>query len=133
MNSHQNGNVLFLILVAVALFAALSYAVTSSTRSGGGSVSKDKAKANAALIVQHGTAIRNAVMRVKLSGNCTDTTLDFSNEIYKKTDEARTNTINANAPSSCYIYSANGGNIIPLVPSIDALGDLSVPNVGVGA
>lgn len=64
----ESGNVLFLILIAVALFAALSYAVTQSTRSGSGSTEKEGAALNSATITQHPTALRTAVVRMVLGG-----------------------------------------------------------------
>ena len=64
----ERGNVLFLILIAVALFAALSYAVTQSTRSGGGSAEKEKAILSSASMTQHPTAMRTGLVRMILSG-----------------------------------------------------------------
>lgn len=62
-----HGNALFIILIAVALFAALSYAVTQSGR-GGGSVNKEQIVIKAANMVQYATNLRTAVQRMVLNG-----------------------------------------------------------------
>ncbi len=67
----EKGNVLFLILIAVALFAALSYAVTQSTRSGGGDASKETNLVNAAGITQYPASVKTAITRMVVS-NATD-------------------------------------------------------------
>lgn len=64
----EKGNVLFLILIAVALFAALSYAVTQSTRSGGGSTEREQSILSGASMTQHPTALRTAIIRMILGG-----------------------------------------------------------------
>lgn len=65
---HEGGNVLFLILIAVALFAALSYVVTQSTRSGGGSTEREKNILSSAQMTQYPTALRTALIRLVLGG-----------------------------------------------------------------
>lgn len=64
----ERGNVLFLILIAVALFAALSYAVTQSTRSGGGSTEREQSILSGASMTQHPTALRTSIIRMILGG-----------------------------------------------------------------
>ena len=63
----QKGNVLFLILIAVALFAALSYAVTQSTR-GGGNADDESALIDSAAMTQFGASVATAIMRMRLAG-----------------------------------------------------------------
>ncbi|PZP56228.1 MAG: hypothetical protein DI586_04405 [Micavibrio aeruginosavorus] len=128
----QSGNVLFLILIAVALFAALSYAVTSSTRSGGGSASKEKAKANAAAIVQYAATLRSGIQRMKINNGCIDTGLEFNNSVFQRNDGTATNTANINAPfdKSCNLFDPAGGGMIPVVPGPDSLDLATVNNTG---
>ncbi len=64
----EGGNVLFLILIAVALFAALSYVVTQSTRSGSGGTEREKSILSSAQMTQYPTAIRTSVIRMVLAG-----------------------------------------------------------------
>lgn len=72
----RSGNVLFLILIAVALFAALSYVVTQSSRSGTAGVSDDKLALMATQLLQHGVATRTTIARMAVNGSNMDT-LDF--------------------------------------------------------
>lgn len=77
---NQKGNVLFLILIAVALFAALSYAVTQSSRSGG-DASRETNVLNSAQLTQYPASIRTAVMRLTIDG-IQDVQLLFSRPEY---------------------------------------------------
>ncbi len=127
LKSTETGNVLFLILIAVALFAALSYAVTSSSRSGGGNASKEQGSANAAAIIQYATAMRIAITRMKLSNNCTDFNLDFSNSDITAT--------NPDAPldKSCHVFEASGGNMAVLrLPISATAGTINPPQPIIG-
>ncbi len=65
--TNQKGNVLFLILIAVALFAALSYAVTQSSRSGG-DASRETNILNAAQLTQYPVTVRTAALRMIIDG-----------------------------------------------------------------
>ncbi|HBR69750.1 MAG TPA: hypothetical protein DEA55_10290 [Rhodospirillaceae bacterium] len=74
---NESGNVLFLILIAVALFAALSYAVTSSSRSGGGDAASESNLINSAQVTQYPASVRTAIVRMIING--TDVTqLEFN-------------------------------------------------------
>lgn len=72
----QKGNILFLILLAVVLFAALSYAVTQSMRGGGGNAGSETNLVNSAVLSQYPVGLRAAILRMIVDG--TDvTTLNF--------------------------------------------------------
>lgn len=64
----NNGNVLFLILIAVALFAVLSYAVTRSSQGGSGSANSEKSSLAAAQLSQIISGFNLAITRMNMSG-----------------------------------------------------------------
>ncbi len=74
----ESGNVLFLILIAVALFAALSYAVTQSSRSGGGNAGSETNLINSAQVTQYPASVRTAIIRMIVSSGITTAELQFN-------------------------------------------------------
>lgn len=64
----EHGNVLFLILIAVVLFAALSYAVTQSSRTGGGDAGRETNLISSAEITQYPAAVKTAIVRMVING-----------------------------------------------------------------
>lgn len=67
VRASESGNVLFLILIAVALFAALSYAVTQSSRSGGGDTG-EKTLVSSSQITQYPASVRTSIVRMVIAG-----------------------------------------------------------------
>lgn len=64
---HQSGNALFLILIAVALFAALSYAITSSGR-GNNEISKELALIKSSKMAQYASILTYSVNKMVFFG-----------------------------------------------------------------
>lgn len=115
MTRHR-GNILFLILLAIVLFAALSYAVT------GGMVVKEdqristeKAQAASSSIVNYATLLENSINRIRLSNGCTETQINFQT--------ASNGYSNGNAPvdEKCNLFSPSGGGMGWQIPDMNWL------------
>ncbi len=134
------GNILFLILLAVVLFAALSYAVTESLRNGGKDSTSERAQSQASELANYFTQIDTAVQRMMMIDNVKDYQLNFfyggsSNFVMGSND-------NPNCTESrCRVFDPAGGNVsgkkINGIYSSDTGSNrqlrifyLSIPNVG---
>lgn len=65
----ERGNALFLILIAVVLFAALSFAITQSNRSSGSSAGEDTNTVSGSNITQYASAVRTGITRMLVRGH----------------------------------------------------------------
>ncbi len=114
--SPQSGNVLFYILLCIALFAALGYAFSRGGTGGAQTISDEKAKLVAAELIAYGNLVADTVSKLRLRG-CTESVFEFSTSDYQLSDGTNANTINSNAPSDgkCSLFDIRGGNITPKI------------------
>lgn len=103
---HQRGNILFLILLAVVLLAALSYAVTNSTRGGGNNASNESLQSQVAQIQNFGMQVRTALHRIMLTGGYQPWQIDYSKLNFSYAS-ANTNC----TTSACKLHDPAGGAV----------------------
>lgn len=110
----QTGNVLFLILIAVVLFGALSFAISQTMRTNASNPDRERSEIDAGAIVQFGSSMESAITRIRLSNNCSDTQISFENSLVA-------GYTNPSAPPSkaCNMFDPAGGNmqLLRLVPT----------------
>ena len=107
---NAQGNALFLILIAVALFAALSYAITQSSR-GGGNITKEKNMIVAARLSQTGAIAASTVQRMIILGTDPDD-IDMDNTgMFGFLDTCKSGV-------NC-VYVPEGGGLTEPQPSVD--------------
>ncbi len=105
VQNSQSGNAFIYILVAIALFAALTYTFTRSAQQGGtGDISKQEAAIAASEILSYARSIEEAVNRVRVKNRCSENEISF---------EYGGNYVNASAPGTnkCHLFESAGGNI----------------------
>ena len=144
-SSAQRGNVLFIILIAVALFAALSFAVSQSMNSGGGknsTASTEKTQLLVDQISQYSSMIATAVTRVIMNNSCSLNTVNFGTPLWQ--DNTAYDLGNLTPPSKvCDIFNINGGGVVFQDPPFEVLnsndkefgftGHLAIEDVGTAA
>tara|TARA_B100001179_G_C18560190_1_gene390184 strand:- start:332 stop:1018 length:687 start_codon:yes stop_codon:yes gene_type:complete len=108
MNTRANqGNVLFIILIAIVLFASLTYAVTRTTQTGSNVDTEQNALA-VGEVLQYVSSLRTAVAQIiAFQPNFDITTLSFENDL-----DAGYNNPNC-TDGSCKVFDAAGGGLNP--------------------
>ncbi len=131
----SSGSALIIILIAVILFSALTYAATGSFRGGdsGTSSSEDNARIKSSQIIQYATSIEQSVMKMLLKGT-SDTDLSFDTEAWGHSDYQHS----PQQPVSNRIFHPQGGEVSWSRPPKDSndgspwviTGAIRIPEVG---
>ncbi len=110
----QRGNILFLILLAIILFVALSYAVTSGMRGGGNNANAESNQAAVADIANFLVATENAVNRMRTVKDLKPEAISFEYMYQQYNGTKNLNFVNANCTSDdCRLFKPSGGGIEP--------------------
>lgn len=109
MKNAQSGNVLFYILLAVALLAGLSYAVSQGGRSSTQGLTAERARIFATEIIEYAEALATATAQVRLRGY-TEGQVSFENDIVSGYENAICTS------DECKVFALAGGGVNYIAP-----------------
>lgn len=101
--ARHNGNILFILLVALALFAGLTYAITQAGQNVGNGKT-EKASIAASEIMDYSNSVKIAVQKIIMNG-CSDTDISFANNVVSGYEHSPP------APSKCMVFKSSGGQL----------------------
>jgi hypothetical protein len=104
LDKSQNGNILFILLVALALFAGLTLVMSDAGQNLGNGKS-EKADIIASEIIDYANSVKIAVQKAILNG-CADADISFENEVVTGYEHG-----GAGAPDKCKIFKSTGGKV----------------------
>jgi hypothetical protein len=117
MNRHSEcGNVVFYIFLAIAMLAALSYAVSQSSRGTAKTATDEQNRMRATELIDYGDTVAKAVQTLRLRGT-TLATLRFSNAALPNADYGAQNPANALNE----VFNSEGGGVVYHQASIDSI------------
>ncbi len=107
----DSGSVIIWILIAVALFASLSFAVSQMMRSDGGAdaIADEKAALIASEILDYARTMRESVQVMKIDG-CEDTDISFENDAVSGYEH------DPLGPEACRLFRVPGAGMNYLAP-----------------
>lgn len=114
-HNNMRGNVLFIILIAIALLAALTWSMTRTSRTMS-TVSAEDAEIATQNILSYTNSVMEATERVMASNGCRDDQVSFENPVV-----AGYTNPNAPADQRCHIFAQDGGGLTWEEPSADWL------------
>ena len=119
--SKESGNVLFFILIAVGLLAALSFVVAQGNRGGADVLGAERARLLAGEIIEFSTAVGHATSQVRLRGYLAD---EVSFEAPGAALYANTNC----SSDDCKVFHISGGGVNFSQPPTEAMAVTPVPD-----
>ncbi len=111
--SSEKGNVLIIIFIAIALFAALSYTVANMMR-GGSDIGREKSSIYAAEILTYAQSLKEAVQMLRISNACEDEDISFESNLLSGYEHSPI------ASNNCKIFHPDGGGVSYIKPNEDA-------------